>query len=229
MRALSRRLARLRATGDRGLTLTELIVSLTIFAFVLAIGGVTIVQVSRATVDAKMRSESATNVLTAFQYLDRQVRYADAINFAGIGGEGAAYVEFRIPRSSRPPLHDGTDPQHDQCVQWRFLPDSGALQVRQWDDRAGVTLPEWATRARLITSEASREYPFQMIPARAGSAATQSLRIQLEAGGVPEHSRTRVDTRLVARNSSLASTSNLDGNGDGVSDVPVCSPLNVRS
>ncbi|WP_167050536.1 type II secretion system protein [Salinibacterium sp. ZJ77] len=229
MRALKARMRATVGSADRGLTLTEVLISMLLFSFVIVISGMAVVNLARASTDARMRSESATNVLLAYQSLDRQIRYASSINFPGVAPSGASYIEFIVPRGSRSPNVDGSDPTHDLCVQWRYIPSSGTLQTRQWEATASPSLPTFATRATLIETPASATYPFTMIPAKAGGAVTQSLRLVLEAGGANEKSRTKVNTQLVARNSSLGSPSNADANNDGQSDTPVCLPSGARS
>jgi len=223
MRRLHAVLERLR--DQRGFTLTEVLIAILIFGFVIAMGSMSVVQLAQAGSAAKVRALSSSNVIVGYETLDRQVRYADAINFPGVGASGDAYVEFRIPKAARV---DSANPTSDLCVQWRYNPDTGVLQSRRWDAVASPTLPAFSTKARLVTATASATYPFQMIPAAAGGATTQALRITLEAGSSQNEGRTSINTVIVARNSSFGSVSNTDANGDGRSDTPVCYPTGVR-
>lgn len=220
---------RARFASDRGFTLPEVLVSMVVFAVVISISSLAIVMLARASTDAKTRSQSSSEALVAFQVIDRQVRYSSSINYPGIGSSGASYVEFITPRASRPPKDDGSDPAYDLCTQWRYIPASGTLQMRQWESKPSPSLPlKWQTKATLVQTAASTTYPFELVPASAGGATKQSLRIQIEAGGTRESGRTSIDTTLIARNSSLTSQSNTDANGDGRSDNPVCQPTGAR-
>lgn len=218
---LRERLVAVREEGDRGFTLTEVLIAMMVFSLIIALSAVAVTQLARAATDASVRSQSSTNVLLAFQTLDRQVRYSSAINYPGVGTGGASYVEFRTLAASSPT-------GQDLCTQWRYLPTTGILQMRQWRDTPSPALPAWTTKASLVATPASTTYPFQLYPATASGNTTQSLHLVLEAGGARAEGRTEVDTILVARNSSLASASNPDANGDGQSDTPVCRPVGSR-
>lgn len=211
---------------DRGFTLVEMLVAMAMFSILIIIAVTAAIQLSRASVTASSRSESSSAILNAFQLLDRQVRYADGINYAGVGTSGASYVEFRSPARPNPSDPSVTDPA--TCSQWRFLPSTGVLQSRSWNDVIGVTLPGWQTRATDVAGLAGSEYPFTVYPATVSGSAYQRLGLELEAGGAKSEDKTQIDTVFVARNSSISSPSNADSNGDGKSDVPVCNPTGYR-
>lgn len=54
--------------------------------------------------------------------LDKQVRYANAINTPVTGTDGAFYVEWR----------SGNADQQQTCYQWRWVPSTKLLQFRTW-------------------------------------------------------------------------------------------------
>jgi prepilin-type N-terminal cleavage/methylation domain-containing protein len=94
------RLRRGRSKDERGFTLTELLVSMGIFALLLAL-------------------DNSRKVVTL---LDKQVRYANAINTPGTGTDGNFYVEFRV----------GNTNQQQTCYQWRWVTTAKTLQYRTW-------------------------------------------------------------------------------------------------
>ena len=70
---------------DSGMSLVELIVAMGIFSIVIAIFMAGIVTMTRNTVRVQVTSDASESVRRVFQRLDKQVRYADAINLPGSG------------------------------------------------------------------------------------------------------------------------------------------------
>ncbi len=201
-------------SGDAGFTLIEMLIALVIFSIFITLALAAVLRLTTATVDAQGRTVSASETLNAFQLIDRQVRYASAVNYPGKSATGASYVEFLT-------LAGASRYENDTCTQWRYLPADGLLQTRDW--RAGTTPGStWATKVTEVKGTATATYPFKLLPATVGGFAQQRLVLDLSAGGPDDASRTVISTNYVARNSSLKSSSNADANGDGVSDVPIC-------
>lgn len=208
------------APRDAGLTLVELVVAMFVFSIVSAVFLTSVIGLIRATSDAEARSRSATGIVLITQQLDRQVRYADSINFPGVGPSGARYIEFRTPAASS---RTGVT----ECTQWRFLPDEGRIESRTWADAASPTLPAFTTRMTEVVDEGGLTYPFRMIPASPTDSLSQRLQITIVAGS--ERTGSRSELAFVARNSSVLSPGNRDANSDGVSDAPfVCRPAGSR-
>lgn len=210
---------RLRIRGDKesGFTLIELIVAMGIFTIFIALFLAAVVSLARGTVKAQLTTETASGISVVFQNIDRQVRYADSINYPGTGPSGAVYIEFRTPASS-------TKENITRCTQWRFLVSENRLESRQWSDVPGAVRPAWQTKLTNVIAVGGDTYPFEMVPATLTGTSKQQLVLTLNAGnpnGV-DKAGSAVTTRFVARNSSLSSPSNSDSLVDGTSNTPVC-------
>jgi len=216
MRAIRRRLG-LREQRESGFSLLELIIAVGIFTIFIAMFIAAVVSLSRGTVRARLTTETASSISVVFQNIDRQVRYADSINFPGLGPSGARYIEFRTPASS-------TKENVTRCTQWRYVPSTGRIESRQWSDVAGAVRPAWSTKLSNVIAVSGTNYPFEMVPASQAGTSKQQLVFSIEAGNPSalDKSGSAVTTRFVARNSSITSTSNSDSMLPGVSNTPVC-------
>ena len=198
--------------ADAGFTLIELIVAMGIFLVFVAIFLSAMVNLTRGTTRSSNVAQSTSSLLVVFQNLDRQVRYADAVNRPGNGTGGNRYIEFRVPAVS-------TTDRVTRCYQWRYNKTTGVISSRSWADIAGSTKTPWSTKIESVINVGGSTYPFAMIPA-SSTVLRQQFQLTLSAGlGGAD---TDISTKFVARNSSIDSTSNLDANADGSSDSPVC-------
>jgi len=203
---------------DAGFTMTELLTSMFIFAVIISIFLAGMVSMTSSTVRAQDVSDAGDSVRLAFQTLDKQIRYADSINSPGVGSSGAHYVEFLTSAQE-----DGLLPL---CTQWRYDPTAATLSYRTWRDAPTGTVSEWrmvADDMRNDLSGATPDKPFVLLFA-ASAQLRQELVVSLSSGRTGEiGTGADIGTRFVARNSSVQSLSNHDTNGDGISDVFVCS------
>jgi prepilin-type N-terminal cleavage/methylation domain-containing protein len=206
-------------SSDAGYSLIELIVAMTIFTIFIAVFLAAVVGLARGTTQARASSESAGGVMLVFQNIDRQVRYADAINFPGASSAtGYRYIEFRTPASSMPT-------NETTCTQWRFLPDQKRIESRRWKDTPGSVATPWATKLATVISKPDATYPFALIPAAGPSK--QQLQLSIDAGLASGSGKTSISTSFVARNSSDTSVSNTAG-PDGQSVNRVCDRTDFR-
>lgn len=217
-----RRLIRCLRRDDRGVTLVELIVAMGIFTTVVSVVLTGMVMMTRGTVRAGSQTDAMNASRVAFERLDRQVRYAEAINAPGTSGAGAQYVEFRIA---------GSVAQNGQprCYQWRYDPSAKTLAYRVWDDLAGVTPPGFTVVARQVQaapSGYSAPYPFAFTPAST-SQAHQSLSLRLRIGASIAKVTVDTTTSFAARNSSTDSQTNLLSGTQ--SAAPVCLSVATRA
>lgn len=215
--------ARLEAArkDERGYTLIELIVSMGIFSVFIVMFLSAVTGLMREATETQVRSESTSGALIVFQEMDRQIRYADAINYPGTGASGARYIEFRTPASSS--LSGDT-----MCTQWRFTPSKNLIESREWKDVVGNVPTPWETKLTAAISDTDPNYPFSLTPARLDGSAMQQLKLVLDAGTDGVDGSTEVSTSFVARNSSILSQSNADSNNDLISDTPVCLTTGTR-
>lgn len=203
--------------GDDGMTLVELLVAMGIFTVLVTVvmGGV--VTMSRSTVRSEATATASEDLRNAFQRLDRQVRYAEAVNFPGTGSAGRQYVEFRVGATV-------SATGKATCTQWRWDPTSGTLERRSWEDRAGVTIPAFAAVVSNVQAPVAGDvdpYPFQLLKAT-NDNPRQRLAVRLRAGDPTFAHVVEQQTVFVARNSSTNSLTNSDTITPGVSDIPVC-------
>ncbi|MCU1543335.1 MAG: hypothetical protein JWM50_1200 [Microbacteriaceae bacterium] len=210
-----------RVVSTDGFSLIELVVAMGIFTIFIVLFLSAVIGLSRGTTQVKLTSESASSALIVFQNIDRQVRYADAINYPG-NGPGGRYIEFRTPASSAP---TGIT----TCTQWRYVAADGIIESREWQDTPSSVKTPWATKITTTIATAGANYPFGMVPAVANGGATkQQLVLTIDAGSAGLKAGASISTKFVARNSSTGSPSNVDDNGDGASDTPVCAPAGYR-
>jgi prepilin-type N-terminal cleavage/methylation domain-containing protein len=203
------------ARRDEGFTVIELMVALAIFSIFLTVVLASIISSTKASTNVQVTSQSSSAELSAFQRLDREIRYSDSINFPGVGSGGDPYIEFRTPSTS---VSSGVT----LCTQWRYDIPTRSLQHRFWND--GTTpLPNWQTDLTNMPNDGGATYPFQLIPAsNATSGSTmQQLVLTLDTGNVAIKGAA-ITTTFVARNSSNSSPSNSDNISPGVSDSPIC-------
>jgi len=197
------------AARDAGATLVEVLVAMTIFVTLLSVVMASVIGVSRGAVRSQNASTTATEIRRTFSTLDKQVRYADAVNAAGTTLGGDWWVEFRAPGGAA-----GGTPT---CIQWRFRPATGEVQTRSWPESAAASSAAWST---VVTGGAEATTPFTMLETD-GANTMQRLTVALSADrGAGASSELR--TTFVARNSTPDSLGNQDIGNDGVSDNPVC-------
>ncbi|TFC35936.1 hypothetical protein E3O55_00405 [Cryobacterium sp. MDB1-18-2] len=196
------------------MTLVELLVAMSIFALFVALILGTTVTIAQSATRAQLVAESSNTTVTVFGAFDRQLRYADSINFPGTGPSGARYVEFRTPANS-------SASGATTCTQWRFVPSTARLESRTWTDLTGSPSASWVTKASNVVDDGGSAYPFALTPAD-GSSAMQQLVVTLHVGNATLNAGAAMTTSFVARNSSILSPSNADVNLNLVSDTPVC-------
>lgn len=206
-----------QGADDAGMSLVELLVAMSVFAVLLAVVMTSVVATGRSAVRAQNTADTADDARRAFTIMDKQARYADAVNFPGAAG-GDYWVELRTIS-----LTDETP----RCVQWRYRTSTGELQTRTWTEGAAPSTGAWTT---VLTTGArgAQGQPFGMVPT-SSDRTLQSLTVSLldSRSGAGSSS---LQTTFVARNSSAASPGNTDvAPADGVSDTPVCAPVGYRS
>lgn len=197
---------------DAGVTLVEQLVAMSIFLVVAAVFMTGLVSMTTSTSRTQNTADSGDAVRAAFLSMDRQVRYADAVNRPGRGASGDWYVEFRTPVT--------TAAASATCTQWRYDTTGGQLLMRTWNDDS-TPGGSWTFLATVTKAPAAP--PFTTSPATA-TQPFQRLAVDLRSGRGSGASAggAQVQTSFTARNSSAASPSNRDADGDGRSDTPVC-------
>jgi prepilin-type N-terminal cleavage/methylation domain-containing protein len=150
MTAIARVLHRRRSNGnDGGYTLTELLVSMGIFALLLALVAAATTTMFKSLWKQTGQTDNLDNSRKVIALLDKQVRYANAINTPGTGSDGNFYVDWR----------SGNQNQQQTCYQWRLVLSSKQLQYRTWQPPlfSGTTpaASSWVTVGTGVTAPAS--------------------------------------------------------------------------
>ncbi|MEV4640933.1 hypothetical protein AB0J80_26695 [Actinoplanes sp. NPDC049548] len=179
--------------SDDGATLMELLVNLGIMSLVMAVATGALVQMYRTSNRGESMSIEIGQLQTAFQLLDKSVRYATGIsqpNTIATAG-GSWYVEWA----------SGTN--GELCTQMRLDP-SGRLQRRELPSTA-ATPSGWTTMA----SSLAGTQPFVLEPASASTYPHQRLTVNLEARapGQDGHTGRRSVFTFTALNTSLTTSS----------------------
>jgi prepilin-type N-terminal cleavage/methylation domain-containing protein len=202
------RLRRRVASGERerGFSLVELTVSMTIFGGLMAIiTGVFIASLNQSK-DALARADSADSARLAISQLDAQIRSGSVIDdpetesFASTGVEAGFSVRILTER--------GGD---SNCVQWRVY--GGSLQYRTWPAWTPGSATEWTqvatglmapeTPLDAFDTRASTHKPFVLVTPSTGNSVIKSLAITLRVkatGTRDEGKPVLVSTTVTGRN-----------------------------
>jgi prepilin-type N-terminal cleavage/methylation domain-containing protein len=191
---------------DRGVTLVELLVAMGIFSIVLVVFLAATGVMARSTVRNQVVSDTASQLRTAFQRFDKEVRYAHDINAPGTSN-GNIYVEYWVPASATK--------GENLCVQWRYNKSTKELQRRTWTQGNAASVTQWITMVtRLrndLSSSSEQPFTFQRAGTVAGKAYLhQRLHIYLDAGlgSIADDGGSQLDVSFVAQNSSPSSVTN---------------------
>jgi hypothetical protein len=129
---------RRRLAGDRGSSMIDLIVGMSLMTFFMVMFTGAVVMMNKTHNKAQSMSQTAAQLNQAFLWLDRTVRYADAISDPGKVSSGDWYVEFRSPRITYPSNGDPAIAD-EVCTQVRVNIAKQQLQKRSWT--AGTSPP----------------------------------------------------------------------------------------
>jgi prepilin-type N-terminal cleavage/methylation domain-containing protein len=194
--------------SDTGVTLVELLVAMSIFTVLMSIFMVSIARMTHQTVRVQNVGDATASMQRAFERLDRQVRYANAINRSAVSG-GNYYLEFRTDALARRAAAD-------RCDQYRVNVAAGTLEWRSWDvpippSTTTPTPTGWATMATRVvlrTNAAVVIPPFEMFPTSSDSSR-QRVIIRLDVKA-PDSPVVQTDSTLVARNSTSSTSTNIN-------------------
>ncbi len=192
-----------RASDDRGMTLIELLVGMGVMVTFMAIFTTAVVSMFSSSNKIQALENGATQLNTAFDRLDRQVRYATVID-QPIGPSTSPSVAFRTV--------DG--PTSTTCTQLEIRTDSSGtaqqLVERTWPltvNGNGSSTPgdpsPWHQLAAGITL-VDQNPPFTVPTTSSSDVKVQQLQVRLAAVGGGGRSRTSsfTDVTFSALNSS---------------------------
>jgi len=191
--ALRHRHRLVRDRGERGTTLVEVIVGMSIMTVCGAIFLGSAVTLSRVTAKTQAVTTTASQTNLAYLSLDRTVRYASAIASPGKGASGNWYVEFRDTTSGS-----------EVCTQLRIDNATKQLGMRTWSASNPPVVP--AVFRQISTgftngtaADTSADRPFILKP--------DPLRPTSSDSKTAEHQRLLVTLRAVDGFGATSSTS----------------------
>jgi hypothetical protein len=187
---------------DDGITMIEVVVSLTLMAVLMTIFTTAVLEVYRNVNHTEALSSGQSQLNTVFLRLDKEVRYASGISREKQLGNGDWYVEYL--NTSR-----GTE----ICTELR-LTTTGLLQRRTWDRNVTPLQPSgWALIASgLGTVDGFQPFAFEAAdPEKVANAEGGSnfhrLTVTLAALGPNDKHVAESSITFAALNTSLATTS----------------------
>lgn len=188
-----------RRARDGGFTLIELLVAMSILVVFFAVFGSVALTMFDSTGNQQARAVNTDVSRNVAEVLDRQVRYANAINIPGIVG-GSQYVEWRA----------GGAGLQQTCYQWRVAPDE-TMQYRTWQPPLTPLSPaavasEWTTGGSgVINDPANPVFSVDSPVASAGVDRQQlTLSYSTHRGNPPVSTATRLALTAVNTRSSSA-------------------------
>ena len=219
--SILRRRRSLRDRAESGFTLIELMVSIILMgvissAFLVATNTVFKgIHKEQGIVDATDGNRRALTVL------DKQVRYASAINTPGIASDGDFYIEYLWTKTSTTSVDVAT------CSQWRLDPVNDLLQWRSWTSGiTPTTRPVFLTVDTGVINDPVANPPFALTPlvqlSQPAAAAPvilqfQEMRVTLQA---------KRDTGNVTSTSTLTAQNSA---GSAALTTPVCQEVSRAS
>lgn len=172
--------------GQEGFTLVELLVAMVILSVFFSVFMSVAVKLFDSTINQQARSGNIDVNRFVVQVLDRQVRYANAIN-TPVVANGSRYVEWQ----------SGSFGRQQTCVQWRVTA-GGLMQRRSWLPRLTPASPApvptaWSTVGYGIRPTGALPI-FSIDPPAAGGTTKQqlTLRFSTRSGVKPVETPTSV-------------------------------------
>ena len=183
-----------RSRDDQGFTVIELLVSMSIFAVLLAVMMSVIVGMTKSMNKTQSIADAAAQGLRATQALDKELRYADWINPSSVSAPATTVSTTSIS------FEGLTDAGVVECYQWQLT--GGLLQQRSWTSASTTasyptaTSPGWSTVAVGVANSVSVP-PFVVTPrpTTAASDVFSQVAVDLVLVGKSQqvgHAETRV-------------------------------------
>ena len=189
-----------RDPQDGGATMIEVVVSMVVMSVVMSIFTTGIVAIYRVINKTESLSSTQIQITTAFQRLDRELRYASAIsqpNSVALGG--AYYAEYLMTNT-------GTD----TCVQLRLKTSTSRLERRSWPQTAAPPTPSpWVLLVSPVARiQSTPLLPFEFVPA-GGTIHYQGLQlnVQTTAGTGPTATVRQTKVTFTALNTTIETAS----------------------
>lgn len=211
---LARRL-RVFDRDQRGMTLTELMVSVAMMAIVATIFTTVLLAIQKAVTNQQSRSENNDQARQAIEQMDREIRsgsvlYDPATEAAATCGGKDCQPSYSLRVLTQANGSTRTPPE--QCVQWVI--DGRQLFRRAWDPLNPTTsLNGWRMVAEsVVNRDLSTPVPaFAMDPTPGSKVLNITLMLNSRLGGQQQPPTLRMNTSIAIRNA---------GTGDPCSPIP---------
>jgi prepilin-type N-terminal cleavage/methylation domain-containing protein len=167
-----------RNESASGFTIIELMVSIILLAVVSSSFLVATNTIFKSVRKQQGVANAADGNRRALTVLDKQVRYASAINTPAIVG-GNFYFEYLWTSTQSVTTIDTPT-----CTQWKLNPTTDLLQYRSWVQAATpTTAPAWTTVDTGVTNDPTTQPPFSfpVLPTGAPVMQYQQLAVNLIA------------------------------------------------
>lgn len=178
-------------SGDAGMTLMELVVTLSITGLVMAVATAGLLPMFRLAQDTDANSSAQSSLSVAMLRLDDQLRYAVTITVA-VDGRSAGYLVAE-PGAGR------------RChgLRWATVAGSGVLQHRRWNAGAtpGATWTTLATGLRIDRAGFTRPLT---VTQPTDEVAYQRLQVKLVSAAQGGKAERTVDVTFTALNTDVA-------------------------
>ena len=154
--------------ADRGTTLIELLVSMTIFSLCMTLVFGAVILVMRKSTDVQKSADAVSELRIALAQIDRQVRSGNVL-FSPAGEDPLIGCTGSVAANSGTCMRIFTQSNgSEKCVQWQITgdpadPGTSLLRTRSWatDWQVTANLTPWGTVARGLTVPAGT-YPFKL-------------------------------------------------------------------
>jgi len=198
---------------ERGMTLTELLVTMALLGVVTVIFTSVLASVQNVEAREANRSESNDQARQAVDQINRQVRSgnlfydpASEATLAGLPSTSAGYA-FRVYTQA---LSQSVNPNGARCVQWRLLDQQ--LQTRSWTttwQQDDVVTP-WRTVADHVVNSGASQKPFVL--GASSNAFLQVLEINILVNNSPgRQNNVQLNDAVTGRNTNQGFPENLCG------------------
>lgn len=209
-----RRSGRLAGPRDAGLTMVELLVSMTVFAMAMALAFSAVIIVMQQSNEAQQSADAESELRIALAQIDRQVRSGNVLFSPA---EEVSYIASctAVGSYAGTCMRIYTQSNGDQkCVQWQLLEDSGEpgtylLRSRSWDPAwatGGGSYSDWGIIARGLNYEAGvTEAPFTLSGAFSNTVTPygdRMLVVHLESIDTRRDHPIAIESSITGRNTS---------------------------
>jgi prepilin-type N-terminal cleavage/methylation domain-containing protein len=185
--------------GDAGFTLLEVMVGMTVMTTFLLMFATGITQMYRVANRASAASQAQSALSLAFLRLDKQVRYASAINTPAVSGTDY-YIEFLTTNTGSP-----------VCTQLRLQGATKILQSRNWVSTANIsTATAWVPIATEVAASSTGSSAGQPFSRSAADSVYNYQRMKLDlVSSVSGLTSKETAVTFTALNTSLVTSNDL--------------------